>query len=379
MKQKIKTLFPYFLLAIAVIAAYRVIDDLSFSLDLVKRVWSIVTPFFYGFLLAYVMSIPCGGLQKLLGKIKIKFIKKRKKALSLILVYIIFALIFFSALNLVIPAIYEGASLFIANLPSYYESILGFIDYVNGLELFGIHISGDVILGMLQDLFQGLSTESLASPINALFGVASAIFNAFLALISSIYFLLEKDKITAFLRRLLKVFTSSGAHNAIMEYANKLNRNFKQYLFTQTIDGCILGTIVTIEMFIIGSPYALILGIMFGIINYIPFFGSYISSFIAIIVVAFTQGFSTALVTAIVLLVTHMIDGNIIQPRLMSGSFSLSPLLVIISITVGGAVAGILGMILAIPVVAILKDILESIVVYRERQKAEHADDAKET
>ena len=111
-------------------------------------------------------------------------------------------------------------------------------------------------------------------------------------------------------------------------------------------------------------------GNLLGILNYIPYFGSIIGCVIAIIIVAFTQSIGIAAIAAVLLLVTQQIDGNIIQPRLMSGSFSLSPLLVIVSITIGGALAGMLGMIVAIPVVAVLKDILESVIEYYERKKA---------
>ena len=379
MKKKLKTLFPYFLLAVAIIVVYKVINELSFFFDAVVWIWTVISPFFFGFLVAYVMNIPCVGIQVLLEKSKIKFICKRKKALSIILVYLVLVMLVLTVLYLVIPAIYRSASSFITNLPSYYEGMLDFVDSVNDLGLVGLHISGDGITATLQNLIDGISIESLASPINALFGVASVLFSVLLAFISSIYFLIDKEKITSFLRRLLRVITSSGVYSAIMEYANKLNNNFKQYIFTQTIDGCILGTIVAIELLIIGSPYALILGIMFWIVNYVPFFGSYISTFVAVIVVAFTQGMSTALITAVVLVVTHLIDSNIIQPKLMSGTFSLSPLLVIISLTFGGAVAGILGMIIAIPITAIVKDLIESIIAYRERKRVNASDEMSET
>jgi predicted PurR-regulated permease PerM len=91
------------------------------------------------------------------------------------------------------------------------------------------------------------------------------------------------------------------------------------------------------------------------------------------VVVLFTQGLGMAAIAAVVLLITQQIDGNIIQPKLMGGSFSLSPLLVIISITVGGAFAGILGMIAAIPIIAVLKEMLDSIIEYVNRKKLERA------
>jgi predicted PurR-regulated permease PerM len=81
-----------------------------------------------------------------------------------------------------------------------------------------------------------------------------------------------------------------------------------------------------------------------------------------------------AFIAAIVLFITQQIDGNFIQPRLMSGSFSLSPLLVIVSITIGGAFAGVLGMIAAIPIVAVLKDLLDGILVHHEWRKLERGE-----
>ena len=117
------------------------------------------------------------------------------------------------------------------------------------------------------------------------------------------------------------------------------------------------------------SPYALVLGLLLGVFNYIPYFGSIVATIIAVLVVALTQDLTMGLIAAIVLIILQQIDANIIQPKLMSGSFSLSPLLVIIAITVGGATAGIFGMIAAIPIVAVLKDLLDNYIAYRVRTK----------
>jgi len=355
---------------LAIIGAYRITGEIGFFADIVKRIWWIITPFFYGFILAYIVNIPCGGIQKLLAKSKIGFIVRRKKMLSIFLVFILIVLILSLILNLVIPAVANSISLFITDFPVHYANALRFVEYINGMDLFGIYISIDLIIEWFQEMLH-FSMENVSSSINAIVGVSSAIFRGFLAFISSIYILVEKDKFKVFLRRLLRAFTSNGVYGVIMHHSGNLNKNFKQYLYTQTIDGCILGTLVTIELYLLGSPYFLVLGIMLGIVNYIPYFGSIIGSIIAVIIVMFTQGLATGAITAVVLLITQQIDGNFIQPRLMGGSFSLSPFLVIVSITIGGAFAGVLGMIAAIPIVAVLKDIFESIIVYYERKKPE--------
>ena len=367
--KKFKSLLPYFLLAVAVIIVHRVISDIAFFINGIKQLWSIITPFFYGFLLAFIINIPFGGLQNLIGKIKFKFINKRKKPLSLIISYILFLLILFLVMYFGIPYIIKIISFFIENLNSYYERAQQFFHYVNNLELFDIYISADTILAIIQNQFRNLSIEDLRSPINIVFGVPTAIFTMFLTFISSIYILIEKEKFKKFLCRMLMVFTAQKISSAVIEYTGRLNKNLKRYIFVQTIDGLILGSIVTLQLFLFRSPYFLILGIILGILNYIPYFGSIIGTIIAVIVVTFTQGLAIGALAAVVLFITQQIDGNIIQPKLMGGSFSISPFLVIVSVTTGGALAGVLGMIIAIPVIAILKDILENIIVHCEKNK----------
>jgi len=222
---------------------------------------------------------------------------------------------------------------------------------------------------MITSVFQDFSIDSLAMPFNALVSLSSAVFRAFLTFISSIYIILEKEKFKEFLCRVIKAFTPNLASDLVIQYSRRLNKNFKQYIYTQTIDGLILGSIATIELYILRSPFALVLGIMLGIVNYVPYFGSIFGSLAAVIVVAFTQGLSTAALAALILLITQQIDGNVIQPKLMGSHFRLSPFLVIVSITIGGAAAGILGMIAAIPIVEVLKVMFEGIIEYYERRK----------
>ena len=382
-KLKVLQLLPYFLLAVAVIIAYNAIGELgtifNFIGNIIGRIWSIITPFFYGFILAYILHMPFEAIQRLLGKCKFKFIQKRKKAFSLILMLLLVVLIIFALSYLIIPTVSNSILHFIENLPSYYEAALAWIERLNEMDIFSnFDLSTEGIIEMIEEWLHGFSLEYLSSGINALMGISSAVFGVgtailtgFLAFISSIYFLVEKDKIKYFMCRLLVIFTPLKVRDIIIKYGGELDHNFKQYIRVQTVDGLILGTLATIQLAIMGSPFALVLGIMLGIVNYIPYFGSIFGTLIAVIVVAFTQGIQMGLIAAALLLVTQQLDANVIQPKLMGGSFKLSPLLVIISITVGGATAGIFGMIIAIPIVKVLTDIIGDIVAHYENSKAE--------
>ncbi|MCL2374241.1 MAG: AI-2E family transporter [Treponema sp.] len=369
-----KALLPYFLLALAIIVAHRIIGEFEFFVNAVGRALGVIAPFFYGFLLAYIINMPSSSIQCLLAKTKIKFIVKRQRGLSILIVFIMLALLVALIINLVVPAIANSIAFFIANIPAYWESAFRLIDYFNSREFFGWYISTERIFDMIREFFSEFSIENLSRPINAIMGAGATMFSGFITFIASIYILIEKDKFKAFIRRVLKLLTSHEICGVVLDHFARLNKNFRQYIRTQTIDGIILGTLATILLLILGSPYALVLGIMLGIVNYIPYFGSIFGSLAAIVVVAFTQGITMGLISAASLLTIQQIDANVIQPKLMSGSFALSPLLVIISITIGGAIAGIFGMIVAIPIIAVLKDILDNVIAHYERKKLEKPD-----
>ena len=372
MKQVLKTkqfqrMLRYFLLAVAVIAAYKIILEIDVIFNLLKQFLRIASPFLWGFVLAYVLSIPCSGLQKLFAKIK--FLQKKSKLLAIFFTYLLLLLFLALILRLVIPSIYESVNRFAAEYQTYYNSIKEFVDYINSLNILNIDVNMDKLITAVRDFM----LEKLPASLNTLLAVPSALLNGFLALISSVYILFEKDKFKEYLRRLLRAFFPEKACAIVFERTRDLSKSFRKYIYTQTIDGCIVGGLVTIELYLLGSPYAPTLGLMLGLVNYIPYFGSIIGSVIAIGVVALTQGLPVAVLTAVIILITQQIDGNIIQPKLMGDSFSLSPLLVIISITIGGALVGVWGMLVAIPIVATLKNILDDIIAYYEQKKAAQA------
>lgn len=104
--------------------------------------------------------------------------------------------------------------------------------------------------------------------------------------------------------------------------------------------------------------FSVTLGILLGICNMIPYFGSIFASVVTAIISFFTGGLSHAVSVLVALIILQQIDGNIIGPRIMSGALNLNPIIIIISISVGGAYFGIIGMFLAVPIAAILKIIV---------------------
>jgi len=362
---------------VAIIIAFHVVAEFGIFLDFFARVWETINPFFTGLVLAYILNMPCSGIQRLLKRTNNPIIIKRSRPIAVLILMIIVVSLIVLSLNLIIPALIRNITQFVNEFDTHFQGLQNAVAWVNSQNLPDFIPELDLEDGgfsMIQEFVDDFDPAAFTASILAGFGGAAAgLFRTFLAVVSSIYLLIEMERLHAFTLRLLGAVFSPKNKDIIMRYCGKLNFNFRRYIYVQTIDGLILGSLMTITLLIFRSPFALVLGLMLGIVNYIPYFGSIFGTAVAVIVVAFTQGLGTAAVAAIIMFALQQLDGNVIQPKLMGGSFSLSPLLVIISVTVGGAVAGMLGMLVAIPIVAVLKDILDGFIEDREIKKLEAA------
>jgi predicted PurR-regulated permease PerM len=134
---------------------------------------------------------------------------------------------------------------------------------------------------------------------------------------------------------------------------------------------------MTIALSVIRADFALVLGPMLGFANLIPYFGSIIGTIAAFVIILVTDGPRLAVIAGIMMLVIQQIDANFIFPRLIGGSMKISPLLVIIGISVGGAYFGIVGMIIAIPIVTVVRNIVDDIVAFYETKKIKKLENSK--
>ena len=194
---------------------------------------------------------------------------------------------------------------------------------------------------------------------------ATGIFDVFVAFIVSIYILAERTAIVKFLKNFAKAIFKDNTYKNIDKYYNNSNAIFFKFIASQFLDAIIVGITVTIAMSIMGIKYAPFLGFMIGLFNMIPYIGAIIATVIAAIITLITGGLSQAIWMLIVVIILQQIDANIINPKIVGKSLKISPLLVLFAITIGGAYFGILGMFLAVPVIAVIRIIVEDYINYK--------------
>ena len=209
--------------------------------------------------------------------------------------------------------------------------------------------AGDFLRGIFNGVKDGASTLLFAS-------------------IFAIYFLFD-DSIAIYWKGTLDAFTSEQTRAKMKSFAADANRVFSGYIRGQSMDALLVGVMVSIAMLLARIPYALVIGILTGIGNLVPYVGPVVG-FGSLIIVSLAEGSIAKLVIGAVILAAVMfIDGNVINPKMLSSNVEVHPVLVIIALLAGGKVGGVVGMLVAVPVAALLKLQFEKYVDKRRRAK----------
>ena len=340
----------------------------------IGTIWSASQPFLIGAAIAYVVNIAMSAYERLFGML-LDGTKAEgfKRGLSMILAYLTFAVVIVWIFSIVLP-----------DLISSLKSLLtidtsGFNQWINQMNdnKYVAKVLG--YLGQDTDLAKMLSSYSqqilqqvltlLTGVLTSASTVASTLLNVFVSLIFSLYVLGNKEQLGR--QAGLLVDTYMGRYASKVRYVlGILNRRFHGFFVSQTLEAMILGTLTALGMNLFGFPYAATIGVLVAFTAIIPVVGAYIGMTIGFILVA-TQSFSQAIWFVVFLVVLQQFEGNFIYPRVVGGSIGLPGMWVLMAITVGGALAGIPGMLMAVPLAASLYQIVKDHVRKRQKRSAE--------
>lgn len=373
-KQNWKKRLSWLLIALVVVVVYKMLDKFSYIQEWFRTLFKILGPFFAGVLIAYILLIPCRKIEEFYKKAKPKFIAKRARGLSVISIYLILVLVIIIVVNWIIPVIRDSVVELFNNVPSYYNVMLEKIDEIPEESI----LKGDAIKEAIEQL-QNVDVKQILADNNEkileyaknIINVLLGIVDIFISFVVSVYILLQRASIFKFLKRLSRAIFKKETYETIDKYFMKGNEVFFTYLSSQLLDGFIVGVLTTIAMLILKVKYAPLLGFIIGLFNLIPYIGATVAVGMAILITLITGGIGKTIAMAIVVIILQQIDANIINPKIIGSSLSISPLLVIFALTIGGSYFGILGMFLGVPVIVVIKTILNDFIDSRNKKKDE--------
>ncbi len=370
MKEQSKKYISWFIFAICVVAFYKILDNLGDVTNWIKELISVLMPFIMAVLISYILYLPCSKIENFFKKSKSKFIKSKSRWLSIFTVYLAVFLVILVIFNFVVPTVYQSFTELISVLPKYYE------DAINNLKelpedsvLNKINLTGIIDNLSEIDLKEFFNIERITEYAKGIIGFASTIFDIFVTVIISIYILAERGEIINFAKKFCGAVFNKHTYKNIGKYFRESNEIFFRFVSSQILDGLVVGSLVSIAMSLLGVRYAVLLGFMIGLFNLIPYLGAIIAVVLAVIITIFTGGITQAIWMMIIVIILQQIDANIINPKIIGNSLKISPILIIFSVTVIGSYFGIIGMFLAVPIVAIIKLLIKDFIRYKENLK----------
>lgn len=361
----------WFSFAVAVIAVYKTLDNFSAIGIWLKNLIDVLMPFIFGTLIAYLLYVPCRKVEHIYANVKKpKLIAKKARALSVFTVYFIVVILLIISFNFLIPVIANSVIDLVNHSQEYYNSAMKNLESMPEDSILKSEIVTDVVNNIKNiDIKQFVNMDKLAEYAKGAIDIATKIFDFFVAIVVSVYILLQRREILDFARKIGKAMLKENTYKNMGKYLHRTNDIFFNFLAGQFLDGIVVGIITSIAMSIMGVKYAVLLGFMIGLFNMIPYFGAIIAVVIATIITILTGGIGQAITMVIVVTILQQIDANIINPKIIGNSLKISPLLVIFGVTVGGAYFGVWGMFLAVPIIAVLKLIITDYIEYKNAIK----------
>ena len=320
---------------------------------------AVMRPLVLGMVFTYLLTPPVKTVERRL--LALIDNKRAARVLAVVIIWLIVLMAVGLILGVIAFTVTQRLSDF--NPSAYKEYIAALADQFTKFwatiedQLASMNINLGSIGGFVTKIFSGVKT-----------GATTLLF----AVIFAIYFLLDEE-IRVYWGRALDAFTSSSTREKLRQFIKDADRVFSGYIRGQAMDALLVGAMVTVAMLIAKVPYAAVIGILTGLGNLIPYVGPVVG-FGSLILVCLAEGSIRSLVIGgIILLVVMFIDGNIINPRMLSSNVEVHPVLVIVALLAGGRVGGIVGMLVAVPVAALLKLQFDKAVEKRLKANAEDA------
>ena len=371
MKQKYSTWFLAFLFVSGVIVVYKTVDNFNFIFDYIGKIISSLSPFITGFIIAYLLNTPIKKLQALISKSKSRFLQNHSKGISITAIYLLLLVAVTVILRLIVPAISKNLYDLYLNIPKYLNDILQKISELQKrFDISIIHFDKESATTAIQSFIKNFNFSEVGKYAQGVISLTSGVIATFISIIISVYMLADKQLIAASAKRLLKLFLPREKVEKFSEYAARTNDIFSKYIFSIVMDGLIIGILSTILLSLLKVKYSIVLGLIMGVLSLIPYFGAIIAVAFCIIITLLTGGLLQAIWVAVTLIVLQQIDGNFIGPKIMGNMLEARPLLIIFAVTLGGGLFGIWGMLLSVPVVMVIKMLLEDLIAAKESEKA---------
>ncbi|MGL5354448.1 MAG: AI-2E family transporter [Clostridium sp.] len=338
----------------------QAINNYTYFESILFKFLKILSPFFIGLLIAYIL-FPA-----------VKFLEKQfkiKRFISLLIIYGILMILSTGLFLWIMPILVNSLLNLVSDLPSLSVNLESWIRSFNlDVDMTTAQTIIDKLLTIIPKV-NDIMVWLINSILNTTISLTTFAVNFIFSIIISIYILANKDDFTAYCKKVLYIVLKKKKATFIVDVIMTFHHNIGTYIVAKSIDSFLVGVVSGVGLYVLGSKYSLLLGVLCGITNMIPYFGPFIGMIPVFIINLFYKPV-VSVTTLVYLVVLQQIEGNIIEPKFVGGKLGLNPLLTLLAVTLGGAFFGLIGMVLSVPVMGVIKIYLDKLIAkYSFREK----------
>ncbi len=348
-------------------------------LGAIQVLLNVLSPFLLGGAIAFVLNVPMRSIEKtLFGGKKAKASRHAQKAarpvslvLTILFVLALLALFF----GVLVPQLSDTIDTIGKSAQAFYPKaeawvIKTFEDNPQIIETIeSLQVDWEKLASNAGEMLQTSISTVVTSGVNAVVSLFSGVINTFIGLIFACYILSQKERLGSQANRLLHAIFKQRTADNLCGVAALASSTFSSFVRGQCLEAVILGVLFVIAMSIFGMPYPLLVGVLIAFTALIPIFGAFIGCVVSALMILMVSPWQ-ALTFIILFLVLQQLEGNLIYPHVVGNSVGLPSIWVLVAVTVGGSLMGVLGMLVFIPLCSVCYALLRSWVNHRNELKA---------
>lgn len=368
-----------FRIGISALILFLCIHYCDVMLALLGGIVSAAAPIFIGLIIAYILNILMSFYERhyFTAHIHKKVVQKSRRAVCMVLALVTLIGIVTLIVRLVIPELFSCVSFLLSEIPPAIEEFLASEFVVDVLPATILSELSDInwkesVSGLVQFVTSGLG-NTVSTIVVAVSAVFSTVVTGFLGFIFAIYLLLGKEQLQNQGKRLMGSYLPDKWVEKLAYLLKVLDDSFHRYIVGQCTEAIILGVLCIAGMLILGLPYAPMIGTLIGFTALIPVAGAYIGATVGAIMI-FTVSPVEALIFLIFIVVIQQIEGNLIYPKVVGNSVGLPAIWVLATVTIGGSLMGIMGMLIGVPIAGALYRLIREDMNRREKKAVSKAE-----
>lgn len=369
-----KEIKQYLIIALLAVIVCVTVQNFGLVTAFLNLAVGALKPMVLGTVIAYIFNIIMGSFEKrYFPKSDKKFVRVSRRPVCLALSFLITIAILALLLYIVLPEIANAFSVLYKKIPPEFARLQKFaVDTLREFpeiqeKIKSINFNWESILSKASSFLTTGVVGIVSSAVDFISALTSSVTNICLGVVFAIYVLIRKDKLIADSKRISKVYMKKEKVKKLSHIYHVTNDTFRSFIIGQSMDALILGSLCFIGMKILHLPYAAMSAALVGVTAFIPIVGAFIGAGVSAFIIL-TENPVQALVFLIMLVAIQQIEGNIVYPKVVGSSVGLPGIWVLVAVTAGGGLFGILGMIIGVPLTAAVYKLFFENLENKERE-----------